>query len=137
MELKQKLYIAGYDHIGYDLSPTQSRLGCSETVSSLINLAYNAGINYAGTYELWQYLKDSPKWEECNYEVGAVIISPSRTNTNSRVVHGHVGVCGIYQIMSNNSNTGLLDTYWTRQKWEDYFGEYGGFPIYYYKRVIE
>jgi hypothetical protein len=134
-ELRLKLYDMAYDCLGRDLAPHNDMLGCAETVSTLIHMTYGENIKIEGTYELSTYLSNSPKWEKVDIpKPGDIIISPTGTNSNRRVVHGHTGVVGKFQIMSNNSNTGKLDTYWTLPKWRDYFNTYGGFPVYYFRR---
>lgn len=133
----KKLYLVAKTNIGEEIAQNKE-LGCAETVNALHLLAFGNEIGGgASTYQLWQALKSRPDFQEIpDYEAGAIIISPTGTQpAASRLAHGHVGICGYFQIMSNNSLTGVLDTQWTRSSWEQFFGGYGGFPIYYFRKL--
>lgn len=134
----EKLYETAKENLGKDLSPTQNELGCAETVSTLLNLAFNDKINFVGTYNLWQWLKTNEKFVEVpQYEKGAIIICPTGTQSDkSPIRYGHCGVCGINYIMSNNSFTSKLDTSFNYQSWKQFYETKGGFKSYFYRRII-
>ena len=135
---KDKLYRVAKENIGKDLSDIQSQFGCAKAVNTIHRLAFGNEIGGgASTYLLFKALGGREDFQEiAEYEVGAIIISPTGTQSlNSRLQHGHTGICGKNCIMSDNSLTGLLDTQWTKSTWEKFFGVYGGFPIYYFRKI--
>jgi len=136
MTNSERLYQEARASIGKDMSPTQSEFGCAEAVSSIIRILLPDFPLIPGTYTLWELLKKDHRFSEIEkYEVGAIIISPTGTSEISGNISGHVGICGKHQIISNNSNTGLVDTHITKDIWDDYFGTRLRFPIYYFKLV--
>jgi len=132
----EKLYRISKKNLGKDLSPTQNELGCAESINQLHKIAFGDEIGGgSSTYLLWQALKKRNDFVVCDYEVGAIIISPTGTSRLGGNVKGHAGVCGKFQIMSNNSLTGLFDTKYTKISWENYFEKKLKFPIYYFRKI--
>lgn len=133
---EQKLYQAAKDNIGVSLA-SNPLLGCAEVVNGVHKQAFGDEIGGGtSTYLLWEALKQRTDFEEVPvYEVGAIIISPTGTQpANSRLTHGHVGICGHYEIISNNSLTGKVDTYFTYDKWVEFYQTYGGYPVYFFRK---
>lgn len=142
-----QLYLAGKASLGKRLtlnSAVPINLGCAQAVSKLLyDVKFTAvpkrGID--GTAGLLKWCEENPllfeKLDEP--EKGAIIISP--TGQGSGVARGHVGILGElgkmfpndYAIMSNNSSTGKWDTKWSLNRWKDFYGTYGGLPIYYFR----
>lgn len=109
-------------------------VGCAEAVSNLLQqfgVAHIPAHGIEGTYQLLQFLCESPQFQEIyTYTPGAIVIAA--TGTGNGKIRGHVGVCGNNQIMSNNSETGKWDTQWTSARWNDYYHTYGGIPVRYF-----
>lgn len=121
-------------HITLD-SDIPNEVGCAEAISYILNLAGIAGIpqqGFAGTFDLYTWLKNNPDFTlQTAPSAGAIIISPTGTSTLNSP-HGHVGICGEFGILSNDSNTGLFLEVWTVEKWQEYYAGVLGFPIYYF-----
>lgn len=132
------LYDVAYKNLGRDLAPGNEALGCALTVSKLINQAYGDSILFSGTYTLWEWLDKNSKFIRVPKPFrGDIIISPTGLQpSQSRIKHGHVGVVGNTCIISNNSYKGILDTALTVDSWLRFYGETGGFPVYYYRRIM-
>lgn len=67
-------------------------------------------------------------------EVGAIVISPTGHSTKG-VSHGHTGIVGNFDIMSNDSNSGLWSDNYTKAAWTNVFHRTLGFPVYYFLPV--
>lgn len=121
-------------HITLDME-VPNEVGCAEAVSYILNKAGIAGIpaeGFQSTYDLYLWLKNNQNFcLSTTPSLGAVIVSPTGTSTLNSP-HGHTGICGQYGILSNDSNTGLFLEIWTVDKWEQYYGETLGFPIYFF-----
>lgn len=113
-------------------------VGCAEAASFVLK---NSGIlsfpliGFASTNALRSYLVNSVDFIETYKPApGCVIISPSGTSSKG-YAHGHVGIVGNYGIMANDSNSGLFLEHWTVDRWNQYYGQSLGFPVFYYKAV--
>lgn len=134
----EKLYRVSKASLGKKLSPKNPVLGCAEALNAVHKIAFGDEIGGGVSSSLlWEAIKKRKDFIQTpSYEVGAVIISPTSTKPpSSEIEHGHVGICGNFQIMSNNSMTGMWDTHFTKERWESYFKKVGGYPIYYYRKV--
>lgn len=136
----EKLYRVSKANLGQKLSPKNPVLGCAEAVNAVHKLAFGDEIGGdVSTYRLWEAIKKRKDFIEVpEYEVGAVIISPTGSQPpNSEIAHGHTGICGNFQIMSNNSLTGQWDTHFTKERWNDYYKKVGGYPVIYFRKVAD
>lgn len=120
------------------LDPTVPEdVGCAEAVSKILQEAGVQGIpqkGFAGTNDLWQWLKTNRQFVEATQPYpGSIIISPTGTSVKG-TPHGHVGIIGLYGVCSNDSGTGLWKENYTVDSWESYFGNLG-FPIYFYSPI--
>ncbi len=118
------------------LDPTvPNEVGCAEAVSTILAKAGIQGIpqrGFAGTYDLWQWLKTNRQFTQTvNPEVGGVIISPTGTSTKGPEQHGHVGIILQHGIGSNDSTTGLFKENYTYAGWLSSF-QNRGFPVYHF-----
>lgn len=131
LEKRNLFWAMALNSIGKDMSPTQKELGCAESVNNIYKLAFGSEIGGgASTYLLWKALQKRKDFEQCDYEIGAIIISPTGTQRSSSIIkNGHTGIVGSKSIISNNSKTGLVDTHLTLSDWET---RYKDFPIMYY-----
>lgn len=142
-----QLYIAGKASLGKRLtlnSAVPINLGCAQAVSKLLSTVKFTAIpkrGIDGTASLLKWCEENPllfeKLDEP--EKGAIIISP--TGKGNGLTRGHTGICGElgkmfpndYAVMSNNSSTGKWDTQWSLNRWQEYYGGYGGLPVYYFR----
>lgn len=112
-------------------------VGCMEAASYILDAFDIPGIpvkGIPGTIVGLEFLISSPCFKEVwEYSVGAVLIAA--TGTGNGKIRGHVGICGINQIMSNNSETGKWDTQWDIKRWLAYYGDYGGIKTRYFLPV--
>lgn len=135
---QEQLYQHAKSLLGKNLTLDDSipwMVGCAQAVSYVLATLPIPGIpkkGISGTALLLKYLRESKHFEQVDtYEPGNIIINP--TGFGNGKIRGHVGICGIYQIMSNNSETGLWDTQWTIARWTDYYEKYGGITTLYFK----
>ena len=131
----QRFYRIARENLGKDLSPTQKELGCVESLETIHRLAFGDYIggdtSLISTIKLKYHLfKRNDFVRIDNYEVGAIILCVTGEGKNRS--NGHTGICGKFQIMSNNSETGLWDTKYTLTLWKKYFA---GFPIYFFRKI--
>lgn len=125
-------------HLGTDASPNDvapDELGCAETVTALLQKIYPETPIITGTYTLYEYLNNSPKYQKINEpEPEAIIISP--TGMGNLGTNGHVGIFmedGL--IASNDSRTGKFLQNYTFETWKSYYGK-RGYPTFLFKRVV-
>lgn len=133
MTPQQLLYNVAKDSLGTHMTLDDSvpmQVGCAEAVSAVLKDAGVPGIppkGIAGTASLLAFLEKSPNFSEIEQgEPGSVIISA--TGTGNGKIRGHVGICGINGIMSNESQTGLWREQWDETSWDSYYRRYGGIP---------
>ncbi len=114
-----------------------SDLGCAEAISFILKTAQEPIIakGYPGTAGLYEYLHTSGHFIIVSQaQPGDVIISPTGTSTKGST-HGHVGIVGQNGVLSNDSNTGLFLEHYTLESWQAYFGDYLGFPVYFFRAL--
>lgn len=132
----QKLYRIAKDNLGKDVSPTQNEVGCVESLETIHRLAFGDYISgtanpLLSTIELKKALIKRQDFVRIdNYEVGAIILCV--TGESQARSNGHAGICGKFQIMSNNSRNSLWEANYTLASWKKY---YEGFPIYFYRKL--
>lgn len=114
-----------------------TELGCALAVNAIAKQAWGTEIGGgSSTYQLWQFLKDTTRFESVlpeNATPGCVIISPTGSNKNARLAHGHVGIVGKYGICSNNSESGTFEENYSIDSWQRYFTDFGGLPTLVYR----
>lgn len=142
-----RLYKVAFASIGIDVSPddvADDRLGCMESVSQILKQAFPE-LNFpliVSTREAFMYFASSPSFREIGTpKKGAIIINVTGTG-NGKVGNGHVGICGknlakdgTVNIMSNNSNTGKWDVFYSLTRWNKYYRDLGGMPTHFFERV--
>lgn len=135
-----KLYTIAKNNLGKHITLDPNvpyDVGCAEAVSFNLKQLGVVGIplsGFASTADLYTWMKSLPSLFdeiECP-EAGAIIISPSGTSTQN-APHGHVGICGNFGIMSNDSQSGLFLELWTVDKWNTYYGHALGFPVHFFR----
>lgn len=135
----QLLYLKAKESLGIDLVSDPSidpSVSCAASVNEVFRLTFGRQIGGgASTALMYQVLKNDPHFKQATgYSKGYIVISPTGTSTKG-APHGHVGICGVYGIMSNNSMNGLWQEYYTEQSWHEYYVTRLGFPMYYFEPI--
>lgn len=111
-------------------------LGCA---SSLCGVIQKAGYTkmpkngIEGTPELYEFLRENSDFAPAEGpEPGLILIYPSN-QPGAVLEHGHVFVCGVSGLMSNDSDTGLWSEKWTLQTAHDYYHTYGKLNGYFFR----
>ena len=114
----------------------KAELGCVIAISILRKRAFgNAEPQSEGTWTLMRELEGNGNYKEVFVpEKGAIILCATGTG-NGKLPHGHVGVCGIYGIMSNDSETGRWEQNYSYEGWKNRYEVVGGFPTRYFLRI--
>lgn len=139
MTPQERLYAVAKGNLGIHCTlndAVASEVGCAEALSYNLKQAGftvpSGGI--AGTYDMLQFLKSNPQFQQVNVpQAGDIIMSATGTGNGS--IEGHVGCIGNNGILSNDSATGLWLERWTLQRWQAYYAVAGGIPTYYFRAV--
>jgi hypothetical protein len=116
----QKLYDLSYSLIGHHLSLNDAipaSFGCAQAVSYVLK-EFGAPIpskGIDGTVDLSKWLKDNCT-SVSKPDLGDIIISVTQGDN-----HGHVGIVGKNAIMSNDSQTGLWQPFWSLPAWITFY----------------
>lgn len=129
-----KLYNLAMSKKGQNLTldPTVPKgLNCAETISTLLK---EAGYlipdkGFQGTIGLNGWLSQHcTEIEMPNQTVGDVIVSVTQGDN-----HGHVGILGYHAILSNDSQTGTLESYWSLPAWFEFYKRQKGLVTKFYR----
>lgn len=110
------------------------RVSCAFALTTILH-EYDPSIPImVGTYELWRFMQNSPKFERV-YEpqAGDICVSPTGTSPLDGVVGHTGGYISANEICSNSSPTGLWTQNYTREGWRKYFHEYLKLPTYLFR----
>lgn len=144
MTQRELLHEYAVSCIGKDMSPSYQELACADSVNRIARNALGEPIGGgASTFEMHKALnRFSFKYRGWRFvkipvhkaEPGDIIISP--TPANRRFI-GHVGILTRFErVISNNSSTGLMDTFYDLNMWRQRYVDKGGLPMEAY-RVIK
>lgn len=131
---REKLYDAAYAslgiHRGRDTSVDKS-VNCANALTDVMIRAGVPGLppkGIASTASLYAWLLRSKDFEKMGEpEAGDICIYPTGYGNGS--IRGHAFVKGKFQMMSNNSETGLWDNQWDSLEAADrYYTGHGGIP---------
>lgn len=136
------LYNKAVSSIGRDMSPLDKApdsLGCMESVDGVWLAAFGEHLldpaARLSTEEGYKAMVKDPRLEQIQVPTkGAIVISPTGFSSKGSK-HGHCGIVGNYDIMSNDSNSGIWQDNYTKDGWKKVFGDTLGFPIYYFLPV--
>lgn len=135
-ENSKKVYATAKACLGENLSGNNPVLGCAKTVNNIFLKALGSPIG--GDYStnlMFKSLQDKTRFDVITTEnalPGDVIISPTGYG-NGRMPNGHVGIVGVYGILSNNSEDGELHENYTVQTWVHIYQGVGGFPALFFR----
>lgn len=123
-------------HLGRDASPkdlVKDELGCAESVSNIINKIVGDFPTITGTWTLYDRLNRDPRFSSViTPQPGDIIISPTGTLANAPFP-GHVGfVSHGGKVISNDSETGLMEENYTLLSWRRRWGR-AGYPVYFFR----
>ena len=140
---REKLYEVSKACIGKEMSPkdlADDEVACVESLEGVYKWYKGKFISghttpLLSTYALYIILKDHPDFVQVTEpEYGDIVVSPTGTG-NGKIPHGHCGVVGKRDWMSNDSNTGLWQANFTRAKWYAYYHDKGGYPVFFFRPV--
>lgn len=139
----QRLYDTAYESLGkrMGLDKTVPKdVNCANAATHVMILAGVPGLpkkGIAGTANLYEWLSTSPAFSQRKTPgVGDIVIYPTGYDAPEipgmpTLSNGHVFIKGKYQLMSNNSSTGLWDNNWNSlEKADEYYTKKGGIPRY-------
>jgi len=133
----ERLYRRAVACLGKDVAPTQNEYGCAEAVNHVHKLEFGDEIGGdVSTTKLYDAIRKRDDF--VNVAIprrGDIIISPTGYG-NGRIYNGHTGyVHDNGNIMSNDSRTGLFLINYTIRNWKKTYGEIGGFPCLFYRKI--
>lgn len=142
MTKAQILYNTAKASLGRDMSPLDKApdsLACMESVDGVWLVAFGehllplpARLSTEAGYQAM--LQDSRLQKVETPTPGCIVISPTGYSSKGSQ-HGHTGIWGQYDVMSNDSNSGhFLDNY-THLAWYNVFNKSLGFPVYFFLPV--
>jgi hypothetical protein len=117
-----------------DAADGYGAFACAESVNHVARVALGTSIGGgASTAAMYTVLTTSNRFQEITQPLpGDIVISPTGTSTINPAWHGHVGICGEYGILSNNSEDGVFSENYTQETWEKSFAA-RGFPTFYFR----
>lgn len=137
---KDKLYRVALASLGTDMSPQDlapDSLACMESLDGVWFKAFGehllplpGRLSTKAGYEA--LLKDSRFKVVSVPTTGCIVMSPTGYSTK-RAPHGHVGIWGNYDVMSNDSDTGKWMDNYTHKAWYDVFQGTLGFPVVFFE----
>lgn len=109
-------------------------LGCASSLNNVFKKAFGteAGGGASTANMLTALLKDKRFQEFKTPLPGDIVLNATGTSTKG-VAHGHVGIRGNTDTMSNNSDSGIWDARYTNAGWEAFFAVKEGFKSRYFR----
>jgi len=138
---REKLYQTALACLGKDMSPADvapDSLACAESINGVYKACFGGfigiGAELTSTFALWKRLLADPRFTEVTEPLaGDIVISPTGTSHTGAGLHGHTGIWGNHDVMSNDSSTGKWTDNYTHQAWYDVFQKRLGFPVYFFR----
>lgn len=135
-----KLYETAKASLGKDMSPENkapNSLACMESMDGVYLAAFGEHLldpdERLSTQLGYQAMLKDGRLEPISApEGGCIVICPTGYSSIG-TSHGHTGVWGEYDVMSNDSNTGLWSDNYTHDAWYNLFQKTLGFPVFYFK----
>lgn len=142
MTNREKLYQTALASLHKDMSPLDkapNTLACMESVDGVYLTCFGEHLLSPATRlstELgYQAMIIDRRLEKVTSPLpGDIVICPTGYSSIGSQ-HGHTGIWGNFDVMSNDSNTGLWTDNYTQTAWDTVFHKTLGFPVYYF-RVI-
>lgn len=137
---RKKIYQVAIESLGKDITPedvVDDEVACAETVSVILREALGDSVHsITGTWTLeFEYFMKSSKWERVyNPQKGDVLISATGTSKYGGKIVGHVGIVVHDRfVVSNRSDNGKMDTYYTLDSWRRRYVDGLGFGMHFYR----
>lgn len=138
----QCLYNTAYSSIGRDMSPNDvapDNLACMESLDGVWFAAFGshllASADRLSTARGYASMLTDPRLKQIGIPViGCIVIDPTGTSTKG-AEHGHTGIWGAEDVMSNDSNSGLWRANYTHEAWRQVFEVTLGFKSHYFLPV--
>lgn len=136
----EKLYQTAYDSLGKDMSPNDvapDSLACMESVDGVWLAAFGEHLlapeSRVSTNLGYKAMRLDPRLEQIDIpETGCIVISPTGYSSKNSA-HGHTGIWGNHDVMSNDSRTGRWTDNYTHAAWNTVFNRTLGFPVYFFR----
>lgn len=134
-----KIYQQTIEYIGQDASPKdkfRDEVSCTESVSNILKKIDQDMPIFGYTFDLLAYLQSRPdlyrEVKDTEAKAGTVIIAPTGKGRGN-IKHGHAVILGTNGLVyGTDYRTGLWGQNGSLSWFKKYFGERGGFPIYYF-----
>jgi hypothetical protein len=139
----QRLYDSAYASLGKRMgldTRIPKDVNCANAATHVMILAGVKGLpakGIPGTANLYEWLKKSKDFAEVRTPgVGDIVIYPTGYDApdipgKPSLSNGHVFIKGKWQLLSNNSFSGLWDNHWNSlEKADTYYTKQGGIPRY-------
>lgn len=136
----QILYEAAVRCTGKDMSPDDlapDSLACVDSLNGVFNVAFGEPIQkgIVSTLALLEVMRTDPRFKEISVpELGCIVIAATGTAPDKKS-HGHTGIWGHFDVMSNDSDTGLWRDNYTQSAFIKLFHYTLGFPLHYFRVV--
>ncbi len=137
---QQILYRVAKESIGRDMSPKDlapDRLACVDSLNGVFYAAFGEYIKkgIVSTAALYALMERDPRFISVGSpEPGDIWIAVTGQSTKG-APHGHVGICGYTDVMSNDSDTGNWLANYTIAAWKLVFTKTLGFPLHAFRVV--
>jgi len=136
LNTKPTLFAAANEYLGREASPRDlapDELACAESVTNIIKDVLPDFPVITGTWTLWDALENDSRFKRVASPMpGTIIISPTGTVKDAKIV-GHTGIFARdLIIMSNTSANGLWEENYTLDSWNARYRA-AGYPVYYYQ----
>lgn len=145
---RERLYAVAYGSLGRRMGldvKIPKEVNCANAITHVMSLAGVQGLpakGIPGTTTLYDWLRKRPEFREVfEAKYGDILIYPTGMDApeipgRPSLKHGHVFIVGKYQLMSNNSQTGLWDYHWpSLQAADDHYRIKGGLPRFIFRFV--
>lgn len=136
----EQLYQTAKNCLGIDMSPADiapDSLACAESLNGVFFKAFGThlgtGAALTSTLALYKEMSLDTRLQKVDTPIaGDIIISPTGLSTKHSP-HGHCGIWGNFDVMSNDSDTGKWKDNYTHEAWYNVFSKELGFPIYFFR----
>lgn len=136
----QKLYDTSVACLGTDMSPADiapDSLACAESLNGVYLKTFGqhlgTGPALTSTLALYQEMVVDKRLQKVVDPLpGDIVISPTGYSSKNSP-HGHCGIWGNFDVMSNNSDSGKWKDNYTHEAWYDVFSKELGFPVYFFR----
>jgi hypothetical protein len=136
--LKEKLLEAIEASIGFDVTPKDEvpdEVACVSSLCAVLRKVMDfPKLTY--TPDLLNYLKKDKRFKSTlELKEGSILVNATGTGNGS--MRGHCGFVRLDRVVSNNSFTGKMDTYYTLHSWKEKFRIKGGMTTWVFELISD